>query len=107
MSDQLQFVAGVALVETHDKLTLVGHFRRRMKTGSPTDEMCQLMVDPLGPFIRWKIVFVGIAYRPKHATKNENSVRSNDFSRWPPEERLKSSLRTYFRRSIASEVEHG
>jgi hypothetical protein len=29
MSDKLQFVAGVALVETHDKLKLVGHFRRR------------------------------------------------------------------------------
>jgi cobalt-zinc-cadmium efflux system membrane fusion protein len=29
MSDNLQFVAGVALVETHDKLKLVGHFRRR------------------------------------------------------------------------------
>jgi hypothetical protein len=25
MSDKLQFVAGVALVETHDKLKLVGH----------------------------------------------------------------------------------
>jgi hypothetical protein len=28
MSDKLQFVAGVALVETHDKLKLVGHFLR-------------------------------------------------------------------------------
>jgi hypothetical protein len=29
---------------------------RRMKMSSPTDEMGQLMIDPLGPFIRWKIV---------------------------------------------------
>jgi hypothetical protein len=29
MSDKLRFVAGVALMETHDKLKLVGHFRWR------------------------------------------------------------------------------
>jgi hypothetical protein len=33
MFDKLQFVAGVALVETHDKLKLVGHFRRRSDDG--------------------------------------------------------------------------
>lgn len=27
---------------------------RAMKTGWPTDEMCQLMIHPLKPFIRWQ-----------------------------------------------------
>jgi hypothetical protein len=35
MSDKLQFVAGVALVETHDKLKLVGHFLRSMTHETP------------------------------------------------------------------------
>jgi hypothetical protein len=32
---------------------------RRMKMSSPTDEMCQLMVYPLKPFIRWEMIFNG------------------------------------------------
>jgi hypothetical protein len=46
-----------------------------MKTGSPTDERCQLMVDPMGLSICWKTVFVGIAHVLSHTTKHENEAR--------------------------------
>jgi hypothetical protein len=47
-----------------------------MNMGSPTDERCQLMFHLLELFIRWEILFSGIAHVLSHATKDENGSQA-------------------------------
>lgn len=44
---------------------------RRMKMGSPIDEMRQRMVDPLAPFIHWEMIFKRVGCIPVHTTIDE------------------------------------